>query len=310
MSSNKPRILLLADVPGWIFERHCFEIKSRLGHKYDFTVDYACECNPEKYLDNTYDIIYALEVELIRPNILPHGLKNVISGIRVEGLYRSTPRGIRKYYNSKIKDKVLAFHTVNRRQYREFEQISELPLLYCPHGVDISVFCPDNYEKPNNTTPVIGSNGALHRPHKGLGLISKACNKADVELKTALQNLETGHLTKEQMPAFYNEIDVYCNMSAREGLNNSIMEAGAMGLPVIATRVGAAEEMIEHGESGFLIDRKVGELTECLNILAGDKNLRARMGQAFREEILSNWSWDKCIGNYEYMFDLALNKRE
>lgn len=49
------------------------------------------------------------------------------------------------------------------------------------------------------------------------------------------------------MPSFYNSIDIYCNMSENEGLNNSIMEAGAMGRCVIATPVGAAPEMIKDG---------------------------------------------------------------
>ena len=49
---NEPKILLVGDVRGWIFDRHCREIETRLGKKFNFTVVFEREIpgvNLKKY---------------------------------------------------------------------------------------------------------------------------------------------------------------------------------------------------------------------------------------------------------------------
>jgi glycosyltransferase involved in cell wall biosynthesis len=108
-------------------------------------------------------------------------------------------------------------------------------------------------------------------------------------------------LTKEEMPHFYNAIDVLASMSKTEGLCNPILEAGAMGVPVISTRAGAAPEMIKNGENGFLIERTVDALAEALEKMK-DPNLRFDMGNKFYEEIMNNWTWKVKIEDFRKMF--------
>ncbi len=64
-----------------------------------------------------------------------------------------------------------------------------------------------------------------------------------------------------------------------------VPEAGSMGIPVISTKCGAAEEMIVDGVSGLIIDRNSDSLTQALNKMK-DKNLRESMGNKFHEEII------------------------
>jgi len=87
-----------------------------------------------------------------------------------------------------------------------------------------------------------------------------------------------------------------------EGLNNPTLEAGAMGVPVISTRSGAAEQVITDGENGLLIDRNVGALIEALEKMK-DKSKRLEMGKKFQEEIVTKWSWDVKVKEYKDMFD-------
>ena len=66
-----------------------------------------------------------------------------------------------------------------------------------------------------------------------------------------------------------------------EGTPVAILEAGASGLPVVATRHSGIPEIVRDGESGFLVEeRNVGELADRLAQLAGSPPLRKTMGTA------------------------------
>ena len=66
-----------------------------------------------------------------------------------------------------------------------------------------------------------------------------------------------------------------------EGTPVAILEAGAAGLPVVATRHSGIPEIVEDGVSGFLVDeRDVSALADRLGELAGNSALRERMGAA------------------------------
>jgi colanic acid/amylovoran biosynthesis glycosyltransferase len=68
-----------------------------------------------------------------------------------------------------------------------------------------------------------------------------------------------------------------------EGMPVSIMEAMAVGLPVVSTRHSAIDELVSDRTSGFLVpEHDVGGITRSLAALAGDSGLRARMGEAGR----------------------------
>jgi glycosyltransferase involved in cell wall biosynthesis len=67
--------------------------------------------------------------------------------------------------------------------------------------------------------------------------------------------------------------------SAQENTPMVIAEAMAVGIPVVATRVGAVGEMIDHGQNGLLYPPgNVGALTSSLQLLLADPGLRQRIG--------------------------------
>lgn len=68
-----------------------------------------------------------------------------------------------------------------------------------------------------------------------------------------------------------------------EGLPKSLIEADAIGRPIITTNSVGCKETVVDGENGFLIEPKdIDALTEKLDLLLGDKALRQRMGKASR----------------------------
>jgi glycosyltransferase involved in cell wall biosynthesis len=86
--------------------------------------------------------------------------------------------------------------------------------------------------------------------------------------------------------AFMQSLDVFVLPSLAEGTPNSIVEAMAHGLPVIATEVGGIPDLLTP-ETGILVppgDR--ARLAEAMCRLAADPALRASMGRAAREHYL------------------------
>ena len=85
----------------------------------------------------------------------------------------------------------------------------------------------------------------------------------------------------QQLAAWLAEMDVFVTASAFESYGMALAEAVAMGLPAISTDVGAASELIAHGESGWLIDLAEPETAvAALTRLITEPALRAQYHQA------------------------------
>lgn len=97
-----------------------------------------------------------------------------------------------------------------------------------------------------------------------------------------------GH-TDEVRP-YIAKADIVVLPSYREGTPRSLLEASAMGKPVIATDVVGCREVVEHGRNGLLVPvRDAAALARAIIDLAGDAELRARMGAAGREKMLKEF---------------------
>jgi glycosyltransferase involved in cell wall biosynthesis len=78
-------------------------------------------------------------------------------------------------------------------------------------------------------------------------------------------------------------MDIFVLPSHAEGVPKSVIEAMAMGKPVLTTRVGSIADLIEHDETGILVAAgDVGALTAGLKRLVADRELRHRLGQNAR----------------------------
>lgn len=294
------RILLIADAKGWIFERHCNEIKKRIT-EYEFDIVFTWHSNPATYDYSKYDLVYQLDPMGIG-GLNPPKEKTVM-GLRNEFMYRHDTSGLISFYLSEIDRKCCMFHVVNRNQFKDFTPVTRIPLRLVPHGIDTDVFKPMNKKVPGAPLIVGTSGNPNSAGSKGWDIVVKACQATGCTLKTAAQNLQGGHLTKEQMAQYYNTIDIYCCMSQSEGLNNCIMEAGATAVPVITTRTGAVDEQISDGKNGFVVQRSVEALADKLNFFKGQPERISEMGSALYETISSEWSWGKKISGFKEMFD-------
>src|SRR5690606_8027789 len=81
-------------------------------------------------------------------------------------------------------------------------------------------------------------------------------------------------------------MDALCLPTTREGFPNVVLEAGAAGLPVIATRATGSVDAVVDGETGFLIPVGDAEaLSERVNQLARDRTLAGELGAGGRARV-------------------------
>jgi glycosyltransferase involved in cell wall biosynthesis len=108
-------------------------------------------------------------------------------------------------------------------------------------------------------------------------------------------------------PALFRNFDVFVSSSRSEGLSLAFLEAMATGLPVVATRSGGPEEVIEPGQSGILVPiEDPAALAAGLQRTLEDTALRARLGAAARQTVVSSFSLESVLAQYAALYDKLL----
>ncbi|HUE85078.1 MAG TPA: glycosyltransferase [Vicinamibacterales bacterium] len=98
-------------------------------------------------------------------------------------------------------------------------------------------------------------------------------------------------------------LDVFVLSSSSEGLSNTILEAMASGVPVVATRVGGADELVEDGRSGFLVaPRAPIALAAGLQRFVAGRELRSAAGAAGRQRALTSFGIDRMLEDYRNLY--------
>lgn len=98
---------------------------------------------------------------------------------------------------------------------------------------------------------------------------------------------------RSDMPFVIAGLDVCVLPSLMEGLGVSLMEAMAMGKPVVASRVGGIPETVREGENGFLVAPGSAEgIAGRVEELIGSESLRSRMGESGRKIVQERFSME------------------
>ncbi|WP_347756182.1 glycosyltransferase family 1 protein [Agrococcus sp. ProA11] len=119
----------------------------------------------------------------------------------------------------------------------------------------------------------------------------------------SLRPVFLGQLAGAALQSAYAAIDVFVHTGAEETFGQTLQEAAAAGLPVVAPRAGGPIDLVEHDTTGFLFaPDDAAELRGAVEALAADASLRSRMGEAGRRRVLGR-SWpvvaDELIAHYE-----------
>jgi glycosyltransferase involved in cell wall biosynthesis len=106
----------------------------------------------------------------------------------------------------------------------------------------------------------------------------------------------------------YEALDVYVLSSRREGLPNVLLEAMALEVPVVATRIAGVPRLVRHGENGLVVaPGMVEELTEGVQRLARQPELRQAFARAGRETIETRYSFAARMQKLAELYDDLLS---
>lgn len=117
-----------------------------------------------------------------------------------------------------------------------------------------------------------------------------------------------GPLFGSELLDAYGASDVFVLPSMVEGFSVSLLEAIAMGKPIVATNTGAAPDLISDGVNGFLIEpRNKGQITEAVIRLCQDEKLAKKMGK-MNESIATKYSWNNTVQEIERVYEKVVTE--
>jgi glycosyltransferase involved in cell wall biosynthesis len=110
-----------------------------------------------------------------------------------------------------------------------------------------------------------------------------------------------------EVEAYYGPMDIFALTSMEEGFSNVTVEAMLSGLPCVVTDFGAARELVDDGESGFVVpvsnhEAVAGELVALLE----DASLRIRLGAAARSVAIERFGVDRMVDEIVGMYGEVL----
>lgn len=113
---------------------------------------------------------------------------------------------------------------------------------------------------------------------------------------------------RKDIPALLQTMDIFVLPSLGEGISNTVLEAMATGLPVVASDVGGNPELVDNQHTGILVP--VGDVNMLAQVLQGlieDPQTMFAMGAAGLEKVHSQFDWDVTVANYLAVYDELLS---
>jgi glycosyltransferase involved in cell wall biosynthesis len=305
----KPKILVIADVPGWALDRTAKNIIKRLSNIFTFKKifnDQAASAIEKK----DYNLLYITYWRQFQDASISSKIPQpAITGLRSHFKW---DQGENLPPSAEMLEMLSNFKAVNvpsQILYDIFKH-KHPALFHTPHGVDESIFKPPltPLHSPVGELVVGWTGSKTNHPNKrGLDdlLIPAIKDLKGVSLKIAAR--EDKWRSQEEMVNFYQGLDAYICTSRTEGGPHPLLEASSCGIPVISTRVGIAPELILENKNGLLIKREIKAIQAAMIKLRDNRDLRLTMSQNARQQIEKNWSWDIQALKYIPFFNKGLS---
>ncbi len=180
-------------------------------------------------------------------------------------------------------------------------------------GVDLKKFSPSTGKKTNTFTfllvgrvvrdkginELVGAFALLHRKYTNTKLVLVGPYEDEVdpisnESRQLIDECEAieavGLKLGNELISYYSEADCYVFPSYREGFPNTVLEAGAMGLPCIVTDINGSREIIQDGKNGVIIPPKDEQaLYIAMERMLNDDEARQKMASNARKIIAERY---------------------
>jgi len=206
-------------------------------------------------------------------------------------------------------------------------------IVYCPCGVDLASFSGADPASAPPTFLAVGRFVEKKAPHltllafrkvvdafpearlimAGTGTLHQACMQLAAGLRLSEHVSFRGVISHREVAALMQRVRGFVQHSIRpedgdsEGTPVAVIEAGAAGLPVVATAHGGIGDVIVHGETGFLVrEGDIDAMADYMIQLASDAALAARLGRQARARVAAQFSLDTSIARLWSVLDRAI----
>jgi glycosyltransferase involved in cell wall biosynthesis len=138
----------------------------------------------------------------------------------------------------------------------------------------------------------------LHFIVAGAGELLQYCQD-----RALAENLHVTFLGwREDIEVVLAAADFVLLTSDNEGTPLSLIQAGMVGIPVVATNVGSTNEIVVKGKTGLLTDLSVKELSDAVVKVATDSAMRAKMGAAGKKYTLARYGVDRLVKEHQDLY--------
>jgi glycosyltransferase involved in cell wall biosynthesis len=146
------------------------------------------------------------------------------------------------------------------------------------------------------------TNVRAHLPDLHVWLVGDGLLRS--QLKRQVLSLSLSHFihflaVRKDVASYMNAADLLLLTSDTEGIAGVVLEAGLMGLPVVATRVGGITECVLEGKTAILVDpeNEDGIAQAALTLLTNELS-RLEMGERAKVWIFENFNMEKISQRY------------
>ena len=164
-----------------------------------------------------------------------------------------------------------------------------------------------------NLEPIIKAMKILNKENIKLTIVGGEAKSSDTsktgyvdELKLLAKGLNinfAGPKYGKELINYYKKADIFVYTSFYENFGQTMLEAGASGLPIISTKTGIANDIVKDNKTGFIVGPKDPEAIASYIKELSDKNKREIFGKKIREIIKKNFDWDNIIEKYIEVYD-------
>ena len=331
---EKKKIALIIDTEGWAFDNIAHQLKNNLT---EFDIDII----PGRIFEGNMIKLFLFGEDYDLMHFLWRGYLTLIDRAEMHNYIEALGMSFEKFKQKYILNKNITFSVcdelylsgddewrteetmkygkeyfvTSKRLYNIYQQFSKKPQMVIHDGVDLQKYIPENLDRFKNIETVrIGWTGNSKfkdsegdSDMKGVeGIIKPAIEELQregysVELNLADRNIKM--IPQEEMPKFYNSIDLYVCASKTEGTPLPIIEAMAMGVPVISTDVGIVSEAVgECNKKYILKERTKEDLKNAIKSIIKNKQDFEEISKENIEKV-KQWDWKVISQQYKEFFE-------
>jgi len=235
----------------------------------------------------------------------------------LQRFYHDTCVYMNEYCSLQFADKVVAISNYTAASVRKIFRSIDPAVIY--PGIDTAFFCPGHRSRNHEKFRLLFVGTAARRKgfdmlvpimqRLGEGFSLAYADYAKPAMSVGMDNIQAlGRLSKDALLQVYRDCDALLFPTRFEGFGYAACEAMACGKPVITSDNSSLPELVKHNETGLLCNTDdVAAFVQAVRLLADNRDLARRMGEAGRERVLGNFTLEQMTDNYIRLYEEVLS---